>query len=325
MDNEKEIAGAIAAAAPVVKKKPGRPKKKVVTMPIEVHGIVDAPVNAGDVLEMVYSNPSMFKKLFHLLKQFEVSEVEMVFDPAGMKIITKDHLGKSNIYAFINGACMNLYYCRELIRICIQRDNLANVLGPLDKNNYKLTFLLKEENYRSMMYVIVKDMEYDSTETFEIPAGFKPNTADPAEPLDDDTDYPLKFTLSSKHFKNQINKIRALSSTFTIQKTGLAPLQFTFEHAKKVNWNGVYDNSDRINLRSAIGAEDILTVSVAIDYMKPFSNSNIGEEVQIAVDKHKRISFSTSLDKKGGGGVDLYACRVQLFTPIIEFRHANTM
>jgi hypothetical protein len=76
MQNEQEIANALAAAAdpaegaeapaqPIAetKKKPGRPKKKIANVPVEVHGIVDKPVNDEDLLELVYCNPTLFKKI----------------------------------------------------------------------------------------------------------------------------------------------------------------------------------------------------------------------------------------------------------------------
>lgn len=326
MQDEEEVANAILATddetqdSDVVnnsaeKKKPGRPKKKISTVPVEVHGIVDKPVNDEDLLEMVYCNPNMFKKLLHLYKQFEVSEVEMNFDAAGVKIVTKDHIGKSTIYTTIDGRCMNLYYCKMPIRVCVKRDNLERVLGTLGKNHYKITFILKE-NYRSTMYLIVKDLEYNNDDSYEIDVVFKPEDPARAEARDDDTNYPIKFCISSKHFKTRINNIKRLSSIFTIQKCGEDPLQFTFDKAQKVNWTGVYNDSEKINLKSTLAPDDVFNVSVFIDYIKPFSNSNIGDEIFIAADKRKKMSFMTRLDAKDIG----WACYVKIFVEIKEYR-----
>lgn len=331
MKNEQEVINAIdVAAAPVdvqapvdakvpdaaEKKRPGRPKKKVVTMPVEFHGIVEAPVNPDDFLELVYCNPLLFKKVLQQLKAFEVSEVEMNFDPIGLKIMAKDHLGKSNIYTTIDGKCMNLYYCKAPLRICVKRDNLEKVLGALGKNHYKITFILKE-NYRSTLYCIIKDIEYDNDDSYEIDVVFKPEDQGRAGFKDDDTNYPIKFKISSKHFKNRISNIRRLSPTFTIQKCGNEPLQFTFDKAQKVNWIGVYNDSKKIGLESTLPPDDIFSVSVYIDYIKPFSNSNIGEEVFIAADKREKMSFMTRLDKKD---TDCYACVIKVFTEIKDYR-----
>ena len=188
MENEDEIDNAIAKVGlPEVdiKKKPGRPKKKIVNTPIEVHGIVENAINEEDVMELVYCNPTMFKKLLSLYKQFEISEVEMNFSQHELKIIAKDHLCKSTIYTIIDGHCMNLYYCKHPVRICVKRDNLERVLGTLGKNHYKITFVLKD-NYRSTMYMIIKDLEYDNENSFEVDVVFKPEDPIQAEVRDDE-------------------------------------------------------------------------------------------------------------------------------------------
>lgn len=296
------------------KKKPGRPKKKVAVVPVEVHGIVAEPGNPDDILELVYCNPSMFGKLLRLYKQFEVSEVEMRFDANGVKMITKDHIGKSTIYATIDGRCMNLYYCKAPMRVCIKRNSLERVLGGLGKNHNKITIMFKED-YRSVMYIIIKDSEYDNDDQYEVDVSFKPE--DIVDELhDDDTNHPIKFCVTSKHFKTRINQIKKLSETFTIQKSGQEPLQITFDRAREVNWVGVYGDSSKINLKSTIDPDEIFSVSVHIDYIKPFSNSNIGDQVYIAAHKHEKISFMTTLDKGDNG----YACCVKIFTEIKEYR-----
>lgn len=327
MQNEQEVIDAIdaidavdevvapdAAAAPEIKKKPGRPKKKVVTVPVEVHGIVHQPVNEGDLFELVYCNPTLFKRLMQLYKAFEVSEVEMNFDPLGVKIVTKDHLGKSTIYTTIDGRCMNLYYCKAPIRICVKRDNLDRVLGTLGKNHYKITLFLKE-NYRSTMYMVIRDLEYNNDDRYEIDVSFKPEDA-AVLARDDDTNYPIKFKMSSRHFKTKIGNIRKLSQTFAIQKSGNEPLQLTFDKAQKVNWIGVYYDSEKIDLKSTLAEDEIFSVSVVIDHIKPFSNSNIGDEVFIAADKREKMSFMTLLDKKDIG----YAACVKIFTEVKDYR-----
>lgn len=308
-------------APQVEKKKPGRPKKKVATAPIEVYGIIDKPVYSEDIVELVYGNPSLFKKLLQLYKQFDVSEIDMSFNKEGVDIFCMDHLKKSNIYTFIDGKCMNLYYCREPLHIRVTQDNLDSVLGTLGKTHYKITFRLKEDNFRSMMYIIVKDIEYNNDDTYDVPIVHKPDIqASLAPVLDNDTDYPLKFKISAKHLKFKINTIKKSSKHFIIQKVGNGPIQFTYNEAQKVGFTGVYNDQEKMDIKSTILHDDIFSVSVNISYVKPFSNSNIGEEVIIAADNEKKISFTTCLDKKDIG----HACRIKIFTEIEDYRGART-
>lgn len=299
------------------KKKPGRPKKKAVVVQVETHGVVDKPVNDDDLLELVYCNPILFKRIMRLFRSFEVSEIELLFRPADVKIIAIDHFGKSTIYATIDGKCMNLYYCKMPMRVCITRDNLDRVLSNLTRNHYKLTLILKE-NYRSIMYMIVKDVEYDNDDSYEIDVIFKPDGVENIN-RDDDTNYPVKFKVTSKHFKQRMTSIRALSKTFTIQKCGNDPLQLTFDKAQKVNWTGIYNDPAKIDLKCTLGPDDIFNVSVCVDNIKPFSNSDIGEFVHIAADKREKMSFTTMLDKKDNG----YAATIKVFTEIKDYHRAQ--
>lgn len=325
----KEILNAIDAAVnnpaviveqqPETKKRPGRPPKKRPEMNVaEVLGIADKPVNPDDIVEMVYCNPLVFKKLLSLDKAYEVNEIEMIFELNGLRLKSKDHLGKSTIYKTIDGRWMNYYYCKERVRICVKREYLEKILGNLDKNQYKITFLLKE-NYRSTLYIIVKDYQYDKDKSYDVEVIYKPN-AEADDNRDDDTHYPIKFAFDSKHFKAEINQVRKMSPLLTIQKSGDEPLQFTFDEAKKLNYNGRYNNPVKIKLDNRLPLDDIFTVSVVIDYIKPFSNSCIGDDVYIAADKKEKISFLTYLDKKSDGQ---YAVSVKAYTEVKDYRHGG--
>jgi len=315
MQNEDEIINIIQR--PANKKRPGRPKKKIIATPVTVHGIVGKPQFADDVLELTYSNPTMFKKLLQLFKAFDVSEVEMVFDAVGVKIITKDHYNKSTIYTIVDGRCMDLYYCKEPIKICVKRDNLECVLGTINKNHHLISFILKED-YRRTMYIIIKDNEYNNDNSYEVDVVFKPEDSI-TEPQNNEENYPIKFDISSKHFKTTINNIRKLSETFSIQKCGNEPLQFTFDKAQKVNWTGIYNDASKINLQSSIADDDIFIVSVCIDHIKPFSNSNIGEEIRISADKKEKMCFMTGLDRKDVGWTTI----VKIFTEIKSYKNSS--
>jgi len=305
-----------APSEPVVgKKKPGRPKKMTVSVSANVKGIVDTPTTPGAVLELIYHSPTLFKKIMQLLKAFEVEEVEFNFDKLGLKIAAVDHLGNSNICVIIRGEHMNLYYCKEPLRICVSRANLDKTLGILAKVHYNICFMLKE-NYRSMMSIGIRDMDYDNDELFEIDIIYKPDSFIDSS-TNDDSNYPIKFRMSSKHFKTKINNMKKISDEFSIEKSGDDPLQFSTNRPKTVAYIGVYNDSDKISLRSTIASDDIFKVSMTIDHIKPFSNSGIGDFVEIAVDKRKMISFTTDLDKKDDLG-RVYAAQIKIYTKIIN-------
>ena len=81
---------------------------------------------------------------------------------------------------------------------------------------------------------------------------------------------------------------------------------------KKISFSSKYKNSDKIKLKSTVDDDDIFSVSVNIDYIKPFANAAIGDNVTVRADKVKNISLSTDVDTKPNG----FACNLKIFTEI---------
>lgn len=297
-------------AEKVEKKKPGRPRKTAPVAAPETHGIIEAPGMGNILMELVYCNPGMFKKLLNLYKQFSVSEIDMRFDKLGLKIITKDHLGKSDIYATIEGSCMNSYFCKVDIEICVRRDSLESAFKTLGKNHQKITMTLGE-NYRAKLLMSFTDTEYNNVNSYEFDVMHKENAA--AAPVaHDDKEYPIKFKMSSKHLKVLVASISALSDVIILTKAGAESLQFSSVKGQKVTLTSIYPDFDKIELVNKLAADDIFAVSINIDYITPFSNSPIGDDVFIAAHGTEPLSMMTCMDKKG----NTYACRVKIFTQI---------
>lgn len=303
-----------------LKKKPGRPKKKLEAPPIDIRGIQREPLDDEDMIEFVYHNPSLFGKILKLFKKYSVSQIELKFELEGLRMVCKDHINKSKIEVFIDGSKMNLYYCREPIRICIERDRLDKVLGILNVNHNKITILSKKDDYRSVLYIVVRDAEYESTEESRIDVIYKPEENDDAGIKDNDTDYPIKFSLSSKHFKNRVSHIKKQGKIMMIEKNGNDPLRITSEIDHKINDAGVYQNSEKIGLRSTVAADDIFITSVFVDYIKPFSDTTIGDMVHISAHKTEKLSMLTHVDSCDN---NTWACTIKIFTEIKSHRPAG--
>jgi hypothetical protein len=304
------------------KKRPGRPRKKTITAPFEVKGVVDQPTAPENVVEVVYENPRIFKKLFTLYKSYVVDDLIIDFAAETISMITKSHTGKTISFATFNCKLLNHYYCKAAKRICVRRECLSDIFKSLDKVHCKITFLLKEEFQKSILYIIIKDCEMDNEQNYEVELIEKFDNTIPNSI--DDENYPLKFELPSKNFKKIIADISNLSNMLTVQKRGEEPLEFTYEQAKKINMTLVFKNHDKIKLRSAVDPGDILSASVMIPYIKPFSNSNIGDNVLISVDRYGPMSFMTELDRKkidnsDGTVTEGYVCVVKLFADITRY------
>ncbi len=302
-----------AVEQPAPKKRPGRPRKVTINTPSEFRGVITEPYDKTNLVELVYWNPRMFKKIYTIHKNYAVNEVKIIFEADRAMFVARDHLGKSRIVASIIGNNLNSYYCKEPISIWVKRNPLGEIFNTLDKNHCKITFALKDD-FRSRFYIYIHDLEYDSIDNYTVEVICKPGDDDILAGCDPTINYPLKFKLGSKYFKRRVSDISKSSKTLTIQKNGEGPLQLTFEKekGKQIEYNGVYVNSGKISLNSSIPNDDILSVSVIVNYIKPFSNSNVGDEVELAIDRKEKLCLTTWLDKSSGG----YAVEIKVFTEI---------
>lgn len=301
------------------KKKPGRPKNPTNATAREFHGIVTSSNCPDNILEFVHTNPIMIKKIFALQKSFAVGEIEMIFSPTNIMFVSQDHLKKSKIFATIEGKYVSHYYCKELIRICVKLEVFVRIFGTLNKTTEKVSFILKQENYRSILYVILKDVTYDCEDTYEINILNKPDGAVTKVPNTEE--YPIQFRIDSKYLKTKITNIQKLSKNIVMQKIHNEPFQMTYETnpaSHMVNWTGTYGSAEKIDLKCSLGPNDILSVTVNIDAIKPFTHSTIGDEVTIAVHPASAMSFVTLLDKKEDGGA---TCAIAVFTDICLGEH----
>jgi hypothetical protein len=158
------------------------------------------------------------------------------------------------------------------------------------------------------MYCGFIESTYDVEEVYEITVINNKETNHTV--IYDDSAYPLKFKLGSKHFKDRIAAIDGMSDNFSIQKNGTDDLEFLFTKPNGVSMRTTFRDAAAIKLTSTLVENDILDVNVIIDYIYPFSNANIGKEVFIAVDKVKPLSMMSYLDQQSNGE---YTAKIHIF------------
>lgn len=308
-----DIANALAEVA--AKKKPGRPRKEIPLAKVPVGGVATRPLEPTNIVELKYHHPSLFKDISQLLKKFSVDELELSFCKTELKINALDHLKKSNIYITVVGANMSHYYCEKPVHVKISRKNADRVLDMLDKDVSQISFILRED-YRSTLYIIIKCSEYNNDEVYEFNVCCSDQEG--ITQTHNETQYPLKFTLSSKYFKRKIGNLQKIGEYLNIQKIGGEPLQLGCGEKAPVKWTSTNYDDKLIELQSKLGDGEIMNVSLMINYIKPFSESNIGDKVYIAIDKKERACFSTYLDRVNNG----WTCSIKVFTEITDFRTA---
>jgi hypothetical protein len=293
MDNEKPINTQLKDTE---KKKPGRPRKKPLKMPLKRDGIAAAPKNPENCMEMIYDMPGMFKKIFALFKSMAVNEICMEFKAKTIDIIALDHLKKSCIKIIINCDNINHYYCKEPIKSYLNPGNMEKIIQVLDKNYITVAFVLKTISSRSVLSIIFKnDMKIDEIREIDL---IQASTTVYHTNFDD-MDYPIKFAMPGRFFKKFIADISAFSNTLTISKVGKTPLIFKYTSADKtVKSQHIVKSPETIELVSSVSDDDIFSSSIKVNYIKPFSGSLFAAKVKISAHSHKNMIFRVEVDKK---------------------------
>lgn len=295
----------------VEKKRPGRPRKYT-TIPIEACGIVDKPINDDDVVEMMYDNPLMFKKMFSLFSAYGCIEIVISFERDRIVFAANDHHGRAYIRQTISSARLNYYYCPNPIKIAVKKEQISKIMNTLDKSHHKITFVLKE-NYRSTMYIVVRDFSYENDDLYEVELiDANALNIDVAREYDV-SEYPIKFTLESAHFKKKIVDISKISSRFSFIKNGLEPLGIAYDGADRIICSVIYPHAQKIQLESTVEADDTFSASLYVNDILPFAKNCVGPQVNISVDKYKHTMFASTLEMSTGA-----VCRLEVYTDIIK-------
>jgi hypothetical protein len=323
---------------PKVKKGPGRPKKQVQRVVIPKEGVVSAPSNKSienshpslvNALEVVYDNPTMFKKIFHLFKVMAVETVRIKFDERNIKMYAVDHIGTNRIYVKIFGERMNRYYCENVIEIGCNPMRINEKLAALSKDHGKIVIATNRHCKRSKITIILvnDEMQEDGVDNIEID---EVDIYDWSveDQLKTENSYPIQFELPSKFFKKKIADFSRGCDILRIEKTGRENLRFSYNHRdKRGRHDSYFKNSSIINLNSLLEEDDLFSTSVYLEYIKPFASALIADEIYISADKERDLIFTAYLDQeektipgkqKKYKVLDTEKCVIKVITEIVK-------
>jgi hypothetical protein len=300
--------------AVVDKKKPGRPRKSANISTIELDGIVDKPIGQGRAIEAVYHNSNCLKKIVSLYRSYTCATVNIAFTKTHIHWYARDHHEKVHCYADINANNITTYYCSAPITFSVTRENLERVFNILNKASTSVSIVL-EQNTRSQLLLIIHNADYDTTEKFDIRVAECHASVIPPKP--DTSNYPIKFKLSSKHFKERLGNINKFSTnTISFEKDrGDSAFQIVCKD-EQVTWSGIFNDPAKIEFESKLSENEFFIVSVNVSNLYSLSNNNFGNDFVITADRYKKLSFVTVLDERNS--VDPTTV-VSVFVDIVNF------
>lgn len=289
-----------------LKKRPGRPKKESPKKTIPKEGIVENPSNLhiSDPrmrysFELLYDNPIMFRKIFSLFKSMAVDNIRIRLEKQVIKMHAIDHSFSNHIYIQIYGNKMNRYYTSRVMEFGLNPLNIQKILQTLNKDYIKIYWFttVHLEKSKIMIGLSNDDLEEDSIYTIEQDQ-LETYDWQIETQLELEKKYPLKFELPFKHFKKKVTDFKLLGDIMKIEKEGNKPLKLSYNFSNsKGNQTTIFKCSEKINLKSSIKPDEIFSVSVCLDYIKPLAGTLISDSIQISADIDQNIIFTSFLDQ----------------------------
>lgn len=280
------------------KRSVGRPRRTPQPDPVPRNGIVYEAESSDNVIEMSYDNVSVFKKVFNLLKNMNVKEINFNFTGNNVLLFGVDHLEKNVIHIRVNSNKLNHYFCERPVTITLDTKNLDKITQKIDKNYDLISFILKKDSYRNSLTIILnnKEMSIDESHIIRLIES-EHNYEVFMNKSCDYSIYPIKFELNGKYFKKLINDMYVFSEVFTIEKMNNSPLSFVYKNLNNtIRGYNICKDDKKIKLESNLDEDDIFSVSVQIDYVKSISNSLLSENVKVYADSDNDLIFNLSID-----------------------------
>jgi len=294
------------------KKGPGRPRKTPKKEPLLRLGISESPKNEENSVELEYDNPIIFKKLFSMLKLYSTKGVRFNFYPKYAEIIATDHEKKNIIKIIIHGSKLNHYYCEEFISETITRISIDKIFQKIDKSYDLISFVCKKRYKNDKIFIGLNhyNMKVDEEHILEVTKDNSSN--DNMDEMFDTSECPIKLKIQAKYFKKIINDASAISNTIKFVKVGTYPLTIEYDdrNHSKIRSKVIFTDDKIIHLESTIKEEDIFYVSVKTDYIRPFSNPQIGEYISISIHKTVNLIFSTEIDTESEHSTGVFTLQI---------------
>lgn len=314
-------------------RKPGRPPNCERNANIIPHrGISATPSRIEEgikeiVFELIYDKPNLFKKIFTITKSMQVSDLYFSAETEELKIYAKSPEDKSEIYIKINGCRMNNYYIDSKYSFQLKYSKLAKVISSIHKNCTQIQFFLTRYTSSSQLGIkLIDDIIHREDEYNIDTISLEPCDWDRVEAeLDKSSEYALKFDMQYGNFKQVINESKNMSDKLRIEKCPGDPtlymsLVFTDGGAEKKT---KYSDPAAINMRNQLNDNEILGVSVNLDYIKPLlSGSQISETITISIDdKFPKMIFDIPMNFNMNGKnkvPDTNACTVSMLVNTVN-------
>lgn len=283
------------------KRKPGRPRKKELKPPAQRQGLLPTPSDPNNIVEVLYDKPINFKKICSYWKLLNADKIKLVFTQTHLILYTKNYKETNDVGITCDGSKLNKFYCPQPMSISVGFSNLELVLNKLDRSYETISFVIQKKTQHKTLHIILHN-DVNIPEYFEIELIMdgENNYGEQLQMFNDPVPYALEFKLPGKYFKKMISDTKQFDKQWTIEKYGDAGnLMFTYKSGNgQVKATVVPKSLKDIGLKSMVKLNEIFSVSVYIDTIKPTSSSQLAEVIHIKASKDRPLWIWAELDDK---------------------------
>ena len=264
------------------RRKPGRPTKKIEGPEIEVAGIISSPDDDNNQIELIYNRPIDFKQLFTFFKSIKAQTLFLHFMRDRFRIFVYDATKNNRFVVEFDCNKLNSYYCntQDTLILVLNYENVEKIFNSIDKNCYKMCIIYQRDDDRLSISFI--DNEMGKKCSYKVNLSFyelNPELYAALDYLNPDL-YPLSFQLTTKSFKQTIQKVQPYSDNLVIIKLGDNHLNISFSELT-VCFVETYSDRDRIHLISNIESTQLFKCRVKISRLTSLANAMITDSVQL--------------------------------------------
>lgn len=280
-------------------RRPGRPRAQIVNFKDIVLGIRDKANNDKNHMELIYNDPKLFKKIISIFKGYFVDDIFLSFNEDYIQILSTDNTKKTIIKIVLNCNKINEYYCKKKFEISVKREYLEKIFNTIEKQHNKIIFYSDNDSYMSTLYINLLNDELGINDNYVIDLSLKANLEKNLNITLDSIikeDYLLQFKLQSKIFKKFINDSVNNSKLLKIEKYGNDPLKFKMTINNKVAFTRIFKSEEKFDIKSKIKPNEYFNINIEIDSIKPFSNMNVSNLVNIYLDNDKKAIFEATVN-----------------------------
>ncbi len=297
-----------------VKRGPGRPPNKKKEDKLVRHGIIKKPSNAGDkhenTVEIVYDNPLMFKKIFGLFKEYNVIQIEVMFDLNKTYMYAMNHHNTVSIMVEILGERMNSYYVAAPLYASFDTKSFHNIFKGINKDYNQIMFTTNAAFQNANIWMTFEREDHASKYKIELNTQ-NDNSAmlkhSILQSVNQNVNYLVSFDINFKELKNKISEYSHITKKINIElvgdyvKTGSRQpqsyVEFTCSDSSgKINNISLYTNPVSMNLVSKCDNISTFIAPMWINNIEPLASSLISDKIRFYVDEHQDMVFITELD-----------------------------